>query len=423
MESAVHRLPVLAETGIRKFYNGPESFTPDNQFIIGEAPELPGFFVGRASTRSGSRAREEPAARSPSGSSRARPTLDLISADIRRFSPLAGNDAWLRERVVEVLGPALRRAVAQPRARDGPPAAALAAARPDRRARAPCSAPATTGNAPTSLRPRASRQRSRLLVGAADLGRLVRRGAAGDARGRRRLRPDVLLEVRRRRRGRRDVRCSGSAPPTSPSPVGRTVYTGHAQRARHLRVRRDRDPHRRARVPRRQQRGHHRARPRLDAGVTCPSVSTPASSTSRARMPSSASWDRARPTCCPRCRTTPSTTRSFPFGTSREVRLGSALVRATRITYVGELGWELYVPTELAVGVYDELFRAGRRPRHPGRRLLRHRGDAAREGLPRVRARADDRDRPGGGGADLRLQARAPTSTSSDARPSRPPGP
>ncbi len=46
MDSALHRLPVLEQTGIRKFYNGPESFTPDNQFILGEAPGLPGFFVG-----------------------------------------------------------------------------------------------------------------------------------------------------------------------------------------------------------------------------------------------------------------------------------------------------------------------------------------------------------------------------------------
>jgi 4-methylaminobutanoate oxidase (formaldehyde-forming) len=42
---------------------------------------------------------------------------------------------------------------------------------------------------------------------------------------------------------------------------------------------------------------------------------------------------------------------SFSFGTSREVRVGRATVRATRITYVGELGWELYVPADLAVGV------------------------------------------------------------------------
>jgi 4-methylaminobutanoate oxidase (formaldehyde-forming) len=50
---------------------------------------------------------------------------------------------------------------------------------------------------------------------------------------------------------------------------------------------------------------------------------------------------------------------AFPFGTSQEVDLGYATVRATRITYVGELGWELYVPAEFAVGVYEDLTAAG----------------------------------------------------------------
>jgi len=50
---------------------------------------------------------------------------------------------------------------------------------------------------------------------------------------------------------------------------------------------------------------------------------------------------------------------AFPFGASREIDLGYSTVRATRITYVGELGWELYTPTELAVGVYEDLMRAG----------------------------------------------------------------
>jgi glycine cleavage system aminomethyltransferase T len=49
----------------------------------------------------------------------------------------------------------------------------------------------------------------------------------------------------------------------------------------------------------------------------------------------------------------------MPFSTSRPLWIGRARVRATRITYVGELGWELYVPTEMAPGVYDELMRAG----------------------------------------------------------------
>jgi heterotetrameric sarcosine oxidase gamma subunit len=50
---------------------------------------------------------------------------------------------------------------------------------------------------------------------------------------------------------------------------------------------------------------------------------------------------------------------SFPFGTSQEISLGYSTVRATRITYVGELGWELYVPAEFAVGVYEDLLSAG----------------------------------------------------------------
>jgi glycine cleavage system aminomethyltransferase T len=49
----------------------------------------------------------------------------------------------------------------------------------------------------------------------------------------------------------------------------------------------------------------------------------------------------------------------FGFATSRPLDVGQARVRATRITYVGELGWELYMPTETALGVYDELMSAG----------------------------------------------------------------
>jgi 4-methylaminobutanoate oxidase (formaldehyde-forming) len=52
---------------------------------------------------------------------------------------------------------------------------------------------------------------------------------------------------------------------------------------------------------------------------------------------------------------------AFPFGSSREVDLGYSTVRATRLTYVGELGWELYVPAEFAVGVHEDLTAAGER--------------------------------------------------------------
>ena len=50
---------------------------------------------------------------------------------------------------------------------------------------------------------------------------------------------------------------------------------------------------------------------------------------------------------------------AFPFGCSRECELGYAPIRASRVSYVGELGWELYIPVEMAVGAFDQLWQAG----------------------------------------------------------------
>ncbi|WP_134739178.1 FAD-dependent oxidoreductase [Nocardioides sp. 503] len=104
MDEALVRVPALAETGIRKFYNGPESFTPDNQFLLGEAPEVAGFFVGAGFNSVG--------IASAGGAGRAlaewivegEPTSDLVAVDVRRFAPFHGDERWLRSRVAEVLG-------------------------------------------------------------------------------------------------------------------------------------------------------------------------------------------------------------------------------------------------------------------------------------------------------------------------------
>ncbi|KIN79183.1 GcvT family protein [Sulfitobacter mediterraneus] len=50
---------------------------------------------------------------------------------------------------------------------------------------------------------------------------------------------------------------------------------------------------------------------------------------------------------------------AFPFGTAQDITLGAAPVRAVRIGFVGELGWELHVPTEFGAHVYDQLWQAG----------------------------------------------------------------
>src|SRR5262245_32201579 len=104
MDEALHRIPVLAETGIRKFYDGPESFTPDNQFLLGRSPEVDNFFVGAGFNSVG--------IASAGGAGRAlaewiveeEPTSDLTGVDIRRFAPWAADPGFLRDRVVEVLG-------------------------------------------------------------------------------------------------------------------------------------------------------------------------------------------------------------------------------------------------------------------------------------------------------------------------------
>jgi heterotetrameric sarcosine oxidase gamma subunit len=53
------------------------------------------------------------------------------------------------------------------------------------------------------------------------------------------------------------------------------------------------------------------------------------------------------------------TNEAFPFGTAREIEIGMGLARAHRISYVGELGWELYVSTDQAAHVFETLTEAG----------------------------------------------------------------
>ncbi len=104
MDEAVRRIPVLERTGIRKFYNGPESFTPDNQFLLGRSPELDNHFVGAGFNSVG--------IASAGGAGRAlaewvvagEPDGDLTGVDVRRFAPWAADPAYLRDRVAETLG-------------------------------------------------------------------------------------------------------------------------------------------------------------------------------------------------------------------------------------------------------------------------------------------------------------------------------
>ena len=116
MENALMRVPALETAEIKTFMNGPESFTPDNNFILGEAPELKNFFVGAGFNSIGIASGGGAGARSPNGSSKGEPTLDLWPVDIRRFARFHNNDALPAGPRQGSARPALHDAVAEPRA-------------------------------------------------------------------------------------------------------------------------------------------------------------------------------------------------------------------------------------------------------------------------------------------------------------------
>ncbi|PYI86499.1 MAG: hypothetical protein DME26_08985 [Verrucomicrobia bacterium] len=98
------RIPALETCRFAKFVNGPESFTPDNNFIMGETTELGNLFVAAGFNSVGIASAGGAGKYLAEWMIEGRPTLDLWSVDIRRFGPWANNRAFLRERVTEVLG-------------------------------------------------------------------------------------------------------------------------------------------------------------------------------------------------------------------------------------------------------------------------------------------------------------------------------
>lgn len=104
MNQAMQRVPALNEAKIRELINGPESFTPDGNFILGEASNLKNFFVGAGFNAFG--------IASAGGAGKAlaewvfngEPTLDLWPVDIRRFHKHHADETWIRTRTLEMYG-------------------------------------------------------------------------------------------------------------------------------------------------------------------------------------------------------------------------------------------------------------------------------------------------------------------------------
>jgi 4-methylaminobutanoate oxidase (formaldehyde-forming) len=104
LEKSFHRLPMLEKAGIRKFFSGPESFTPDTQYLLGETSEVKNLFtccgfnsIGIASSGGAGRVTAE-------WMINGHINEDLFSLDIKRFQKFHSSKKFIIERVTETLG-------------------------------------------------------------------------------------------------------------------------------------------------------------------------------------------------------------------------------------------------------------------------------------------------------------------------------
>jgi 4-methylaminobutanoate oxidase (formaldehyde-forming) len=104
MELALGRVPKLETTGIKQLLNGPESFTPDGNFILGEAPELRNFFVGAGFNAFGIASGGGAGMALAEWAAKGEAPYDLWPVDIRRFGRPHFDTDWVRTRTYEAYG-------------------------------------------------------------------------------------------------------------------------------------------------------------------------------------------------------------------------------------------------------------------------------------------------------------------------------
>ena len=104
LELAMETLPILADVGVRKLFTGPESFTPDNGFLIGEAPELENFFIAAGMNSLGILTGGGAGSIVASWIVDGTPPVDVTDLDPARLLPFQANRSFLAERSTELLG-------------------------------------------------------------------------------------------------------------------------------------------------------------------------------------------------------------------------------------------------------------------------------------------------------------------------------
>jgi glycine cleavage system T protein len=358
MESAANRMPLIAETGIRLFFNGPEAFTPDDRYLLGESPEVKGLFMACGFNSIG--------IQSSGGAGKVladwiidgRPPMDLWDVDVRRVMPFQRNRSYLHDRTVESLG--LLYAMHWPYRQPETARGARRSAVHDRlAARGACFGEVAGWEranwfAPEGVEPvyeytygkqnwhpysGAEHTAVRNAVGLFDqssFGKFLLEGPDAEA---------VLNRI-----------CANDVS----VPVGKLVYTQWLNERgtieADLTVTREADDRFLiVTAAATQVRDFSWLKDHVPDDARCVAVDITSSMAvlnvqgpnARDLLQSLTTFDMSN--------------EAFPFGTSQIIDLGYARVRASRVTYVGELGWELYIATECVQDVFDTIMSVGHR--------------------------------------------------------------
>ncbi len=356
LADAMHRLPALEDAGIQKFFCGPESFTPDVRYHLGETPELENCFVAAGLNSIGLQSAGGIGKVVAEWMRDGVPPADLWEVDVRRNMPFQGNRRYLRERVSETLG--LLYATHWPYRQYETARGVRKSAMHDRLVTAgACHGEAFGWERPNWFAPQGveakydySYARQNWFEHSAAEHRAVRDNVglfdqSSFAKFRLEGR-DAARELNRVCANDIDVR------------VGRLVYTQWLNDKGGIEAdltvtRIAEDCFLIVTAAETEVRDFHWLKSHLAAGANC--LLTNVSSAmnvisimgpkSRELLQSLTPFDMSH--------------KAFPFASSQEIELGYGLVRASRITFVGELGWELYIPTEFTLDIYDHLVREG----------------------------------------------------------------
>ena len=349
------RIPALRDAKFEKFVNGPESFTPDNNFLMGETPEVRNLFVMAGFNSVGIASAGGAGKYLAEWIAEGEPTLDLWSVDIRRFGRAMNNRAFLRERVTEVLG--LHYQMAWPNREPATGRGLRVSPLHEQLARAGASFGQKAGLerpnwfALDSAKPEIEygwdrqnwfgahareHRAARETVAIFDQSGFAKLEVAGR---------DAMALLQRLCANDVDV------------PIGRAVYTamlnargGFESDLTVLRLGESQ-----FRIITGSSQAVHDAdwiRRHIGSGDVV------VTDVSESHAVIGAMGPNAR-TLLARLTDADISNEGFPFGTARTIELGKVTALAVRITYVGEQGWELHVPTSQAASLYDALMREG----------------------------------------------------------------